>query len=209
MFVEPLARRTMRRLAPEHLQRMVELCRAHETPIVYNDTASLFYRYSETAFSASGVAGLEPDATIAFLGGQMALVGCADKLFLDQPLLLISTWEGDACSLGQFYQALQAVVRDEAAYRQTVADYHQQLTQHLAAEKAAHAELVRGVGSVQGQLAGQLGPAAASRRPGTLDQLSVVYWYAALPCRIRGLKREILPSLRLVAFPRFESKTPS
>ena len=115
MFVEPVLRRRMLRMSQDVLQRIVETCRRYATPIIFHETASLFYRYDSRAFTASGIPGIQPDASIVFLGGQMALVCMSKELFIDEPLMLISTWEGDALSLAQFHRGMQVVQRDPQA----------------------------------------------------------------------------------------------
>ncbi len=125
--VEPTMAKTMDRIPVDVLRRMVAMAKKHHVPIVFNDTASMFYRYSPDAFAASSVQGCEPDASIAFLGGQMAMVGCHADLFLDQPLLLISTWEGDAFSLAAFHRAFERVQADPAAFAREVDAFHSSL----------------------------------------------------------------------------------
>ena len=50
--------------------------------------------------------GFSPDAGMIFLGGQMAICFMREEFFVETPLMLISTWDGDAFSLGQFDHAL-------------------------------------------------------------------------------------------------------
>ena len=162
MLIEPLQRRTMSAMPEAVVRRIVELCRAHEVPILFNETASLFYRYSQRSFSAAGVSGLQPDATIAYLGGQMALVSCSESFFLADPLLLISTWEGDAFSLGQFHRAMQCVEQNKADYFATIAKYESRLL-----ELSPNAKLHNGAGTLAGtlptELTSRLRPAGDSR----------------------------------------------
>ena len=143
--VEPLMATTMERLEPKVLRKLVSMARAHKVPIIFNDTASMFYRYSSEAFSAASVEGCRPDSVIAFLGGQMALVCVDPELFLDQPLLLISTWEGDAFSLAQFHRALANVQSDPAAAIEQAELYQKELVS-LLGDKLANHNLANGVG---------------------------------------------------------------
>ncbi|TWT47830.1 aminotransferase class III-fold pyridoxal phosphate-dependent enzyme [Botrimarina hoheduenensis] len=152
VFVEPLMRRTLQRVSQDALTRLVTTCRDHGVPVVYNDTAGMFYRYSSEAFGPSAVEGMQPDATIAYLGGQTALVAASDALFLEEPLLLISTWDGDALSLAQFARAMTLVQDDQAAYHQTVAAYQQKIDTLLAGQPGVTSTLARGVGLIQGPL---------------------------------------------------------
>lgn len=149
VFVEPLMRRTMTPLPPDALRRIVKSCRERGVPVVFNDTASFFYRYTADAFGASGVEGAEPDAVVGYLGGQTALVGASEAFFLADPLLLISTWDGDALSLAQFHRAWELVEADKAAFEETVAGFHDRVT---AAVGGAETRLTRGVGEIVGSV---------------------------------------------------------
>ena len=40
-----------------------------------------------------------PDAMMAYLGGQISIVNISKTYFIDKPLMLISTWDGDEHSL--------------------------------------------------------------------------------------------------------------
>ena len=152
VFVEPLLRRTLKPIHEDALRRIVKTCREHGVPVVFNDTTSLFYRYTPEAFGASGVEGAEPDATIAHLGGQTALVACNDALFLEEPLLLISTWDGDALSLAQFERARQLVENDVNSFRSVRAEFHKNLTSALESIGGVESQLRDGVGAVRGEL---------------------------------------------------------
>lgn len=148
VFVEPLMRRTMHRVPESALKRLVSVCRAHGVPVVFNDTAGLFYRYSSEGFGASSVEGLAPDASLAYLGGQTALVACSSELFIDEPLMLISTWDGDAFSLAQFYAAMQRVESDRAVFESTVEAFDEKLA--AAIEGAGgRGSVRRGVGAIE------------------------------------------------------------
>ncbi|MEO1497342.1 MAG: aminotransferase class III-fold pyridoxal phosphate-dependent enzyme [Planctomycetota bacterium] len=142
VFVEPLMRRTMQRVPADVLRRINQLCREHDVPLIYNDTAGMFYRYSREGFGASSVEGLEPHASITSLGGQTAVVAACDDLFIDEPLLLISTWDGDALSLAQYDRAMRHVHADRAVFESTVAAFESKFAE------ATGATLSRGVGGV-------------------------------------------------------------
>ncbi len=139
VFVEPLMRRTMQPVTLEVLQHVVGTCRSHDVPVVFNDTAGMFYRYSQQAFTAAGISSIQPDASVAYLGGQMALAAATDRWFIDEPLLLISTWDGDAFSLAQFGEALRAVESDVEKYRQTVGEFQQRLLNSLRGHQLGRA----------------------------------------------------------------------
>lgn len=152
LFVEPLAMRSMARLTPGTLTRIADLCRRAEVPLVFNDSAGLFYRYSDESFAASGVPGLEPDAVVASLGGQMAMSLMRAPLFISEPLKLISTWDGDGLSLAKFSAAARFVENDRPAYRVLRQRFMETLATLLTQLPAASHELRFGGGWVQGNV---------------------------------------------------------
>ncbi|MEM9411786.1 MAG: hypothetical protein AAGA30_11775 [Planctomycetota bacterium] len=98
-FVEP------RKFADQTnlLAECVRVCRENKTPIVYNETGPEF----GTTSQFSRIPELTPCGGIAWLGGAMALTYCSHELFVDDPLMLISTWDGDAYSLARFAEAMR------------------------------------------------------------------------------------------------------
>ncbi|MCH2118029.1 MAG: aminotransferase class III-fold pyridoxal phosphate-dependent enzyme [Pirellulales bacterium] len=158
MFVEPLMRQSMGRLPLPVLERVVQSCREYGVPVVFNESASLFYRYSEQSFTASGNPQIQPDAAVAYLGGQMALVATTKHLFIDKPLMFISTWDGDAFSLSQFHRAMATVQADPNTYFSTMATFHQNLSRIVQQNPRAASELERGIGYLTGTLPESIAP---------------------------------------------------
>ncbi len=170
VFLEPLLRRTMTRVATDVLAGIIARCRHHEVPVVFHETAGMVYRYSRESFTPSGLPGLRPDASVVYLGGQMAMVFVSQPLFLSDPLLLISTWEGDAFSLAQFHRALQIVQDDPQAYFQAVSRYQQRMTDILDELPSAEMTLSDGLGVLAGEIPDRL--ASLFRRVGSRRWLS-------------------------------------
>lgn len=154
-FIEPLMTNSMRRIDREILSRIIQVCRENELPVIYNETASLFYRYSKDHFAASHIDEICPDGTIAFLGGQMALVGVNQSFFADNPLMLISTWDGDAFSLARFVEAKRKVEQDRSQHQEVVEQFVCKLNSMLKNHNDSF-EILNGVGWVNGDLPGEL-----------------------------------------------------
>lgn len=87
----------------QKLAACVAACRAHSVPIIFNETGPRFGTKSQL----SRQEGLLPDAGVAWLGGQMALAYTGDSFYADNPLLLISTWDGDAYALARFAETMK------------------------------------------------------------------------------------------------------
>jgi len=104
VFVEPMLQNSMLRLPMEFLEEVRGLSRKAGAAFVVNDTAGLFGSFDEQHFMPSS--SLNPDCGFAFLGGQMGIVYTTEALFVSDPLLLISTWDGDEFSLSSFSRAL-------------------------------------------------------------------------------------------------------
>lgn len=103
VFIEPCRQSDFKKAPLEFLKAMVALCRKLGVPVVFNDTGSLFCRGFEGFMASQAV---EPDVGMAFLGGQMGMVYCRKEWFVESPLALISTWDGDEYSMFAFDRAL-------------------------------------------------------------------------------------------------------
>ncbi len=150
VWIEPVGQKTMKAWGPELLKKVLEACRTHGVPVVFNDTASMFYRWSEKHFMASS--DLVPDAGYCYLGGQMGVTFSRKELFVSKPLEIISTWDGDEYSLAQFSEALKFVEADKKSYFDLRAKFEKKLVDFVTENGARVAFLNRGVGVVEGGL---------------------------------------------------------
>ena len=91
----------------DQLADCIEVCRDAGVPIVVNETGPRFGTDEQASRLLFQSFNLLPDAGVAWLGGQMSLTYTNDFLFADDPLLLISTWDGDAYSLARFAETLR------------------------------------------------------------------------------------------------------
>ena len=91
-------------------------------------------------------------------GETYTLVATTKHLFIDKPLMLISTWDGDAFSLSQFHRAMAAVQADPNAYFSTMATFHQNLSGIVQQDPHAASELERGIGCLTGTLPESIAP---------------------------------------------------
>ncbi|MEO5667329.1 MAG: aminotransferase class III-fold pyridoxal phosphate-dependent enzyme [Bdellovibrionota bacterium] len=83
----------------KRLQEFSEICKAHKIPFVLNETESAFWK-SGKDFCVGGNE-VDCDAIIIYPGHQLGVLAVKESLFLDKPLMLISTWDGDEFSLAR------------------------------------------------------------------------------------------------------------
>lgn len=152
LFVEPLSCQAMARVEPEVLARIRSLCTEANVPLVYNESAGLFFRYDSAGFAPSQLPGIEPDAIVATLGGQMALALLRESLFAREPLKIISTWDGDGFSLAKFAAAARNVMQDTATFKQLAEQFLAALQSSLVKGRIRASELRGGCGWIEGEL---------------------------------------------------------
>lgn len=95
--VEPVQEKTGRRVSVRFLQALRSLCDDTGVPLVMNESACWAYRGSREMFYCQAT-GVKPDLLTAFAGGQLGHVFCNDKYYIEKPLTMISTWDGDELS---------------------------------------------------------------------------------------------------------------
>lgn len=151
-YVEPLEYMTLRRIPLSLLKAIRVLCTKYNTPLVYNETTSAAYRYDVENYCASNIEGIEPDAGCIFLGGQAALVFCREELFIDKPLMMISTWDGDELSFVTYQKALLEVENNKHDYTQTVTAFDKRMMEEASKFDVDEFYIENGVGLIEGNL---------------------------------------------------------
>lgn len=95
--IEPVQEMTGRRVSVRFLKALRSLCDETGVPLVMNESASWAYRGSRELFYCQAT-GVKPDLLTAFGGGQLGQVFCNDEYYIEKPLTMISTWDGDELS---------------------------------------------------------------------------------------------------------------
>lgn len=108
VFIEPVRQKFMDQVPLNFLNKLRELTKKYNTPLVFNETASKFFRYSNSFYAAEKLSS-PPDAIMNYLVGQIGVVHINKKYFLDKPLMLISTWDGDEHSLNHAVNELKNI----------------------------------------------------------------------------------------------------
>jgi acetylornithine/succinyldiaminopimelate/putrescine aminotransferase len=103
LYLDPHVAGRVKGITQEILRTCIGICREAGVPVVMNETGTEF----GTERQFSHMDGMLPDAGVAWLGGQVALAYTHGEYFANDPLLLISTWDGDAYALARYAEALR------------------------------------------------------------------------------------------------------
>ena len=71
-------------------------------PLVFVETTSALYRSGKSLFLTDSLS-IKPDAIWYYTGGQLGHIFVNDQYFVEKPLTLISTWDGDDISIARSY----------------------------------------------------------------------------------------------------------
>ena len=99
IWIEPIGQKTGHKIEEDVLAKILKTAAEINVPVIFNETASSGFSFSPQQFYASSDE-LKPDAIMTYHGGQLGTVNISEKYFLDKPLMLISTWDGDEFSAG-------------------------------------------------------------------------------------------------------------
>lgn len=162
VWVEPLLQKTMQKVPEAFLLGLKKLCADFGVKLIFNETASSSYRYHPDFHFLSCDEEFRPDAGIVYCSGQSAVVFLKKELFLEKPLMLISTWDGDEFSFAQYMRSAKFLKSKEAKnireqFQKNLID----LIHHFECEDV---ELENGVGSFQAKLPSTLAQFFLSRK---------------------------------------------
>ncbi len=85
----------------EVIKQRIDHLRTLRIPSVLKECRSAFWQGSKSSFLLSAEA-FDPDILYFGLGPQVAVVACTESFFIDKPLTMISTWDGDEHGLCLF-----------------------------------------------------------------------------------------------------------
>ncbi len=109
LVVELVGERSGLRLDGDCSALLAAACRRHDIPLVLVETASGGYRNGLGAWAVDAMPpGVVPDMVLWYPGGQLGHVFVGDRYWVDEPLTLISTWDGDEVSVIRAHEHLRA-----------------------------------------------------------------------------------------------------
>lgn len=156
VWIEPLLQKSMEKVPYEFLKGLRDLTRKYNVALIYNETASQMYHYSHKNYFISSFSDISPDAGMIYTGGQSALVFCDEKYFLEQPLMLISTWDGDEFSFNTYYQTFQRIVNEKDNYQKVMKEFSKKIIDQLSHFDMDAIKIENGVGNFKGSIPASL-----------------------------------------------------
>lgn len=105
IFIEPVSERTGEHKDRNWLLNVFKSAKTRGIPVLFHETASSFNRFDPSRFFCASDE-FPADGLFLYCGGQLGLVAVREPLFLSQPLMMISTWDGDEHSLNLFVRRL-------------------------------------------------------------------------------------------------------
>lgn len=156
VWIEPLLQKTMEKVPYEFLRSLKQLTQKYNVALVYNETASQFFRYTSKEFMISNIAEVSPDAGMVYFSGQSGIAYASDKYFLEQPLMMISTWDGDEFHFLSYYHAFKNVMKEQSKYKETGLKFQEKLVDELSQHQIESIKLENGFGYFKGVIPSSL-----------------------------------------------------
>lgn len=152
VWLEPIRQLDMQKTDKDFLVAVKNTCTKYNIPLVYNETASTFYRYSDKAFVPNNEEDLTPDAGLIYTGGQSALAYMHENYFVENPLMMISTWDGDEFSMATFIETAKKFTQAERKkeYLKVRSQFEEKLTNILDQYSTIEYQIQNGVGAFWG-----------------------------------------------------------
>lgn len=169
IWLEPLLQRSMRETPYEFLRQLKLLAQKYNTPVIYNETASQFYRYTSKAFMCSNIEEIAPNAGMMYLSGQAAIAFCSKNYYLSKPLMMISTWDGDEFHFLSYQHALKNILDNKAEYQKTREAFSQKLIDELSRHDIDSIKIENGRGFFKGHI-----PSSFAKLFSTQEDYSIV-----------------------------------
>lgn len=152
VWIEPIRQLDMSIVPREFLVELRKLTLENGVPLLYNETASSSFSYSDKHFYVSNDAEISPDGGFVFLGGQAGLVFMCKEVFVAKPLMMISTWDGDQLSFSLYQRAKQLILENHKDYLKDAKDFQNKLFSELKKFQVSDIQFKNGKGSFVGSI---------------------------------------------------------
>jgi RHH-type proline utilization regulon transcriptional repressor/proline dehydrogenase/delta 1-pyrroline-5-carboxylate dehydrogenase len=114
LFYEVVQERTGLTMPPDFWPALDALRAELDLPVIAVETASAAYRTGQGPFATSGL-GFTPDLLAWWGGAQAGYIHTSTRYFVDIPLTMVSTWDGDELSLVRQHHELRALRKHDPA----------------------------------------------------------------------------------------------
>lgn len=150
VWVEPLLQKTMEKTPFSFLKKLRALTIQYNVALVFNETAAQFYRYSNEYFMASCHPEISPDAGMIYCSGQAGIVFTSSRYYLEQPLMMISTWDGDEFHLLNYMHTFKKIVEQSKEYLKIAQKFQDKLILEISKYQIDSIHLEHGFGYFTG-----------------------------------------------------------
>lgn len=151
IWIEPIRQQDYERVPHSFLKKLKKMAHKKSVPVVFNESASQQFSYSDENYFASNDEEITPDCSFAFLGGQAGIVLCQEKYFVSQPLMMISTWDGDEHAFASYHFAMNKIIENKEHFLETRKDFQSKIEGLLSDFPVCH-NVSKGRGIIAGPL---------------------------------------------------------
>ena len=151
VWIEPTRQKFMDHVSIDSLNKIREITTKYNTPLILNETGSKLGVYANTYYAANKMIS-PPDAIMCYQTGQFASINISKNYYLDKPLMLISTWDGDEYSLEHAIQKANIFSNDQEDQEETRKQLTKELSRVLENYGIDCQVIERGVGNFYGEL---------------------------------------------------------
>lgn len=156
VWIEPVQQMTMERVPMEFLVGLRKLATAYNVALVFNETGSQGYRYNDKSYFISNDQSIMPDLGLAYFSGQAAIAYSNENFFLELPLMMISTWDGDEFSMLTYYEAFSQIQKNPESFIKTAQEFQKKLIDKLSEYDLETIQIQNGRGFFKGSIPSSL-----------------------------------------------------
>ncbi|MCF8059844.1 MAG: aminotransferase class III-fold pyridoxal phosphate-dependent enzyme [Bacteriovoracaceae bacterium] len=152
IWLEPVQQTTYQKSPIDFLKQLKALANDQNIPVIYNETASQQFTFSNDHYFASNDSSIMPNASFSFLGGQAGIIFIEESLFVSKPLMMISTWDGDEHAFATYHKASSKIISNKEDFLKTRNDFQQKITTELKNYPAICHNIENGRGLINGAI---------------------------------------------------------
>ena len=152
VWLEPVLQKTMEKVPLEFIVKLKELSKKYNVALVFNETGAQAYSFNRKTYFASNDKAITPDAGLCYLSGQAAIAFATEENFLEQPLMMISTWDGDEFSFLTYAKSFQQIQKNPDHFMKTADEFQKILIDKLSEYDLEVLRIQNGRGHFKGSI---------------------------------------------------------